>query len=66
MLLIVVNRMSRPDIPLHSWRVYLCVLQVSDSMSAIWAALLDDPRAELDKHFDAIARYEIGRDKCVH
>lgn len=39
----------------------MCVVrqqQVADSMSAIWSALLDDPRAELDKHFDAIARYE--------
>jgi hypothetical protein len=31
--------------------------KVCESMSAIWSALLDDPRAELDKHFDAIARY---------
>jgi hypothetical protein len=31
-------------------------LQVADSMSAIWTALLDDPRAALDTHFDALAK----------
>jgi hypothetical protein len=34
----------------------LVYVQVADSMSAIWSALLDDPRAELDKHFDPIAK----------
>lgn len=35
----------------------LCVcVQVAESMTAIWNALLDDPRAEVDKHFDTIVK----------
>ncbi|WIA23756.1 hypothetical protein OEZ85_000433 [Tetradesmus obliquus] len=30
--------------------------KVSDSMSAIWAALLDDPRAAVDAHYDDIMK----------
>ncbi|KAF6252864.1 armadillo-type protein [Scenedesmus sp. NREL 46B-D3] len=30
--------------------------KVSDSMSAIWAALLDDPRAAVDAHYNDIAK----------
>jgi hypothetical protein len=56
--IIVRQQLVRLILHPKSLRLLLLLLpcQVSDSMSAIWTALLDDPRAAVDAHFDDIIK----------